>query len=188
MSHAWMRCIRNAACLSAGLALSVLSLSAAALEPGKWVAYPAEGLVVGNSGGLGPLAVCRAADDGGKHPGKLWQGQCWYEWGWEDRAASQFEVLKDAGYRWVAPTFGLDGKPVVPANPVDGGSGGARAGEARLLICQAYDSQDKTWHPGKYYAGACNIAWGGGRSVKKSKKRRLPGGGNSPNEVLILVK
>ncbi len=167
-----------------------------AFVAGRWVGMPANGIVTGGSGGLGPLPVCRADFNHGQHPGKLWQGQCNFEWGFEDKLQSNFQVLLDDGYHWVnpfvAPGAGIfvSGSVQVPNNAVDGGDAGDAANHVRLVVCQAYVSQDRTWHPGKFYAGKCNIAWGGapsagGGNVSRDRKVRTP---DVYGNVLILVK
>jgi hypothetical protein len=60
---------------SAGFILGVvlapaLSSQCDAMVAGHWVQPPANGV---NSGGLGPLTLCRADYDDGQHPGKVWQ-------------------------------------------------------------------------------------------------------------------
>lgn len=90
------------------------------------------------------------------HPGKLWAGTCNYGWGGISRYAREYEVLLDRGYHWeTATVFGL------PSNAIDGGPAGNAAGNVRLGVCEAFDGGDSTWHPGKFYAGKCNYAWGG---------------------------
>lgn len=154
--------------------LLTIDRSAEAFEGGTWVRLPADGLVTGRSGGLGPLAVCRSPFDNGEHPGKLWEGQCNFGWGGREHRSSNFVVLRSNGYTWKNPgnfvnsSFG--GQPVtqfvvaLPNNAVDGGDGGDHAGHSRLGICQAVHAtgrtDDKTWHPGKFYHNKCNIAWG----------------------------
>lgn len=61
---------------SAGFILGVvlapaLSSQCCAMVAGHWVQPPANGVVVGKSGGLGPLTLCRAEYDNGQHPGKV---------------------------------------------------------------------------------------------------------------------
>lgn len=166
---------------------------------GSWVRLPANGVVTGKSGGLGPLAVCRASFDGGQHPGKLWQGDCNFEWGFQDHFESNFEVLLDNGYSWINPgrfvinNFGqqvwtVDG---LPSNAVDGGDAGNAASHTRLGICQAYVAADNTWHPGKFYANSCNIAWGGSRTGGQGgerQRRQRKVGPDALGNVLVLVK
>jgi len=169
------------------------------LVGGSWVQLPANGIVTGKGAGLGPLVVCRASFDGGQHPGKLWQGDCNFEWGFQDHFESSFEVLLDNGYSWIKPgrfivnnygqqVWSFDG---LPPNAVDGGDAGNTAGHTRLGICQAYVAADNTWHPGKLYANFCNIAWGGSRSggqggERQRRQRRVEL--DASGDVLVLVK
>lgn len=179
-----------------GLIVVCLSNSGHALVAGRWVNYPANGVATGKSGGLGPLAICRANDDGGQHAGKLWEGQCHYEWGYQNRVSWEFQVLLDDGFSWVnpfvmPPAGTLSNETAkVPANAIDGGDAGQRAHHVRLAVCQAYIPQDKTWHPGKFYAGHCNIAWGAAGEAARDKKRkqRMKRAPNPEGDVLILVK
>jgi len=134
---------------------------------------PADGLVSGKSGGKGPLAVCRSTIDNGQHPGKLWEGQCNVEWGRREYRISDYEVLLDNRFSWVNPGKSL------PDNAVDSGDAGDAARHVRLGICQAYIASDNTWHPGKFYANYCYIAWGG------KGRRETP---NANGDVLVLVK
>jgi hypothetical protein len=172
--------------------LGFAGTKAHALFAGQWVTAPANGVVTAKAGGLGPLAVCRAEFDGGQHPGKLWQGQCHFEWGWDDKVADHFQVLLDDGFSWEnpfrLPPAGTLSNEIsdIPGNAVDGGDAGNQANHTRLTVCQAFIPQDNTWHPGKFYAGHCNIAWGGpGGNVSHGRKKRAP---NANGDVLILVK
>jgi len=67
----------------------------------------------------------------------------------------------------------------LPDNAVDSGDAGDAARHVRLGICQAYIASDNTWHPGKFYANYCYIAWGG------KGRRETP---NANGDVLVLVK
>jgi Protein of unknown function (DUF3421) len=159
--------------------------TAEALVGGRWVCLPADGLVTGKGGGRGPLAVCRSSFDGGQHAGKLWEGQCNFGWGGKEYRDSNFEVLLDSGYTWINPgqlvntSWGQQFIVTLPNNAVDGGDAGNAAGHVRLGICQAFVASDSTWHPGKFYANICNIAWGG------KERLEYPDGQGS---VLVLVK
>jgi hypothetical protein len=189
-----MRTVVAGALLLAGCAI-LASTDGNALVPGHWSdKHPGNGVVTGKAGGVGPLTVCRAKFDNGWHPGKVWQGQCHFEWGWVDHVSPTYQVLLDNGYTWQSPfvmppagTFG-EVAPQVPDNAVDGGDAGDAANHSELVVCQAFipKAKDKTWHPGKFYAGHCNIAWGGpGGKVSKERHRIKP---DSDGNVLILVK
>jgi hypothetical protein len=125
------------------------------LVNGSWVVPPGHGIEAGSAGGLGPLAVCRSDFDGGQQPGKLWQSQCNFGWGGQEKRLSTYQVLTANSYRWIVAGTTL------PTNAVVGGDAGITANHATLGICQVLISNDGTWHPGKFYAGNCNIAWGG---------------------------
>ena len=124
------------------------------LVPGTWVSPPGNGVMLGFTGGLGPLTVCRAPFDGGQQPGKVWEGQCNFGWGGQEVRSSNYEVLLDTGLQWIT------GVSQPPQNAIDGGDAGITAHSVRLAVCQVFKSEDSTWHPGKFYAGKCNIAWG----------------------------
>lgn len=183
--------VKDAAAVAVFL-LGMTSTQSYAYFAGRWVDAPANGVVTGKTGGLGPLTVCRAEFDGGQHPGKIWQGKCHFEWGWEDHVADHYQVLLDDGFIWQNPfrlppagTLSNDISEV-PENAVDGGDAGNQANHSRLVVCQALVPQDKTWHPGKFYSGHCNIAWGGpGGHVSHDRHRRTP---NDQGDVVILVK
>jgi hypothetical protein len=159
---------------------------------GTWVAPGSTANVVKadlNAGGNGPMAVCRAPQDGGQQVGKVWENQCWFEFAYKDVATSTYTVLvNDPKYVWVnayAGTYG-SGPGRIPDNAVNGGDAGVIAKHVLLGICQAFVPNDKTWHPGKFYAGKCNIAWGGlNGKVDPNMHVRLP---DADSTVRILVK
>ncbi|GIL02001.1 MAG: hypothetical protein BroJett030_19000 [Alphaproteobacteria bacterium] len=191
------RIARSCAYLAILAGLTAVTLHASqALTAGRWAKLPAEGVVAGRNGGLGPLAVCRAGFDAGQHPGKLWQGQCHFEWGWDDHITPSFEVLLDDGYRWENPgrvvqtVLGPVWKVELPSNAVDGGDAGTQAAHTRLGICLAFMPADNTWHPGKFFAEHCNIAWGGVGvdsmpDHPRNKRKVAP---LATGNVLVLVK
>jgi hypothetical protein len=135
-----------------------LATTAQALLAGAWTSPPANRAVVGFAGGVGPLRVCRGSFDNGEHPGKLWDGTCNVGWGGTTLYFDNYELLQDQGYVWQDASAGL------PANAVDGGDSGDGGGHTRMGVCQAFDGRDGTWHPGKFFAGNCNYAWGGSRT------------------------
>lgn len=114
------------------------------------------------------LPVCRAAYDGGMHPGKYWQNQCLFEWGNQKHAASQFQTLVNNGrMSWYKMTgtactsLGCFNRRLpIPQNAIDGGRAGNAAGNVILYVCKAHKGGQ--WHPGKWYADKCNIEWDGG--------------------------
>ena len=59
-----------------------------------WVKGPsAEGMIIGGSDAGRSLPVCRAAYQGGTHPGKVVAGKCNIGWGGKEIVLSAFEVL-----------------------------------------------------------------------------------------------
>jgi hypothetical protein len=124
------------------------------LVPGTWVSGQGNGVVTGFPGKLGSLTVCRANYDGGQQPGKVWEGQCNFGFGGQEVRLTDYQVLLDTGWQWVIAGNTL------PNNAVDGGDAGTTAHSVRLGVCQAFKSDDLSWHPGKFYANKCNIAWG----------------------------
>jgi hypothetical protein len=147
---------------------------------GHWVKPPGNGVVLASPGGEhGSLPVCRASYDNGMHPGKLWDGTCNIGWGGRTIYATDYEVLLDDGYEWVEV-----GNGGMPANAVDGGDAGDRAGHVRLGVCEVFNGGDSSWHPGKFYAGKGNYAWGGSKTDNLGKEIAQAPNGN----VRILVK
>jgi hypothetical protein len=184
-----IRTVLSYATLLTAFATLFTTMSAALVQV-PWVRAVKGGKYVsGNGDSTHPaLTVCRSAFDGGQQVGKLWQNECAFEWGWQDHVNGVYEVLPaDRNYHWVNPyrgTYG-SGKGALPDNAVYGGNAGTQAGGAGLGVCQAYDKDDGYWHPGKFYAGYCNIAWGGvGTRVKKAKRRRTP---DADGTVLVLT-
>jgi hypothetical protein len=183
----------SVAALFAIVGLVSFNSQTSAWYEGRWVKGPgpAGGIVMGGSfPGKPDLPICRAKQDGGWHPGKVWQGSCWFEWGWADVATPNYEVLlKEPEFRWVnafCGTYG-SGKGKLRPNAVFGGDGGNAANHEGLGVCSAYVPEDGIEHPGKFYKGYCNIAWGGGNGVDQRMKRREPGADGHVS-LLISVK
>jgi len=143
-----------------------------AVVQGRWTSPPGNGVVLGAPGDLGRLTICRADYDGGQQPGKGWEGACNFGFGGLEIRSYTYQVLLDDGYRWIATGS-------LPDNAVDGGDAGFTAHDVRLGVCQAFQGNDNSWHPGKLYAGKCNIAWGG---------REIAVSPNPRGDVLVLVK
>ena len=59
------------------------------------------------------------------------------------------------------PVYGcINQRLDVPQNAIDGGSPGNSSGGApNMAVCKA--NKGGQWHPGKFYAGKCNIEWDG---------------------------
>ncbi len=164
-----------------------------ALVPGNWVAsygYPAAGAFTTGQPSF-YLPVCRANYDGGKHPGKFWQGECWFEWGNAAHHTPSFETLVNTGtydwypmWYWGCDQYGLCGNIArpVPQNAIDGGPAGWQAGQVPLPVCMAYKGGE--WHPGKFYKGMCNIEWGG-QGLALPIKNEL---GATPYYIHVAVK
>jgi hypothetical protein len=141
------------------------------LVPGNWVpsyGAPAQGAFTVQPPTSTP--VCRAAHDGGRHPGKFYAGQCFYEWHDQNYTVSRFETLVDPGtYSWFRLTLtecAPDGTCAtavspMPANAIDGGSAGEMLKHVRMPVCKAW-YRDR-WYPGKFLNGRCHIthAWSG---------------------------
>ena len=165
--------------LGALLLLAAGAATAHATVPGNWVRGPsAPAAVTASGGGLHPnMPVCRGRLDNGMHPGKLWAGSCNIGWGGVTKYVKDYELLVGR-YTWVTAT--VDGKP---ANAVDGGSAGDAAGHVRLGVCEVFNGGDASWHPGKFYAGKCNYAWGGSDGDHLGKEIAVVPNGN----VRILV-
>lgn len=98
------------------------------------------------------LYVCRASYQGGMHPGKIVDGNCNIGWGGEEVRLPRYQVLvsNSQRYRWFPANYGS-----FPTNAVDGGFENGQ----RLFICQA--NWNGGVHPGKVFAGNCNIGYGG---------------------------
>lgn len=134
--------------------------------PQQWVAYtgtiPADAVVGGTENGK-PLYVGRVPFKDGIHPGKILPGGiCNIGWGGKEYSFNQgFEVL-------VAPpnsTMWVEYKGKVPADAVPGGYNDAS--KTPLYVAKhAYMNGE---HPGKLWANACNIGYGGAEIVLKDK-------------------
>ena len=147
---------------------------------GHWVKPPGNSVVLASPGGRhSSMVVCRASYDNGQHPGKLWDGTCNFGWGGVTHYATDYEVLLDDGYEWVEI-----GNAGMPANAVDGGDAGDRAGHVRLGVCEVFNGGDGSWHPGKFYAGKGNYAWGGSKTDNLGVEIAQAPNGN----VFILIK
>ena len=125
----------------------------------KWAAstgrLPANAFI-GGSEGSRKLAVCRAAYQGGTHPGKVVAGKCNIGWGGKEIVIRKFEVMTNKGVT-LAWAKGPSAKGMI--------IGGAERGRS-LPVCRGkYKSGT---HPGKVVAGKCNIGWGGKEIVLRS--------------------
>lgn len=118
----------------------------------SWIrgpSVPANAVIGGTEPGR-TLPICRASYHNGVHPGKVVAGWCNIGWGGREIVLASFDVLLNTGGapKWV---FG----PGVPPNAVIGG----QADGHNLPICRA--SYQGGVHPGKLWAGNCNIGYGG---------------------------
>lgn len=106
----------------------------------------------GSEAGKG-LAICRAAFQGGMHPGKVVNGKCNISWGGREYAIAAYEVLvsNNAKLAW-AP--GPSAARMV--------LGGQENGKG-LFICRA--AYQNGLHPGKIVNGKCNFGWGGSEII-----------------------
>lgn len=119
----------------------------------SWPIY--RGVIPGNAvaGGREPgrtLYVCKAAFQGGVHPGKIVDGKCNITYGGREYPQDSFQIFVGSGYRWVYPRSNA-----IPRNAV---AGGYENGQP-LFICQA--PYARGIHPGKIIGGSCNIGYGG---------------------------
>jgi hypothetical protein len=114
---------------------------------------PATALIAGQEGGL-PVSICRAAYQGGTHPGKLLGNNgCSIGYGGREVLIPQYEVLtgNPQNTRWVQSAGG---------QPVPGAYiGGGEPGRPQLPVCRA-PIQNGTI-TGKVVAQFCNISAGG---------------------------
>jgi len=117
---------------------------------------PASALVAGQEGGL-PVAICRAAYNGGTHPGKLLGNNgCSIGYGGKEILIPQYEVLTGTpqaqqASKWVAASGGQAAPGVY--------IGGGEPGRPQLPVCRApYNNGVIT---GKLVAQFCNISAGG---------------------------
>jgi len=120
------------------------------------------------SDGSLPLPVCRVPYDGGKHPGKFWDGSCRFEWGGQAKQSfDNYEILQkpaSGSYSW-KPLCNWDAGyqrcfTDVPGNAIYGGDSGDVSGHQPLYICAAKRNYTE-WHVGKYWRGKCNFEYGG---------------------------
>lgn len=114
---------------------------------------PSTALIAGQEGGL-PVSICRAAYNGGTHPGKLLGNNgCSIGYGGKEILIPQYEVLtgNPQATRWVQSSGG---------QPVPGAYiGGGEPGRPQLPVCRA-PIQNGTI-TGKVVAQYCNISAGG---------------------------
>jgi len=122
------------------------------------------GTFVGGSEPGRSLPICRAAYNGGVHPGKVVAGKCNIGWGGKEIVLTGYQAMVAApnAFRWAKAGGAL------PANAVIGGSEPGRT----LPICRA--AYNKGVHPGKVVAGKCNIGWGGKEIVLTSYEVLVP--------------
>jgi hypothetical protein len=133
-----------------------------AMGPYQWVDGPtaiAQGklanAVVGGSEGSTTLYICRVPQSDGVHPGKAFNGLCNIGWG-------GVEVSKSSGYELLINTRPELAKYLAVNwinSGVAGGFIGGKAGSTNLPVCHA--AYTNGWHPGKEWAGKCNIGYGG---------------------------
>lgn len=95
------------------------------------------------------LYVCRAAYQGGLHPGKLLAGKCLIGYGGKEVGLSRYEVLVGAREGMWAP----------PGRNFEGALEGGREDGRVLLLCRA--DYSGALHPGKVVSGVCNFGYGG---------------------------
>jgi hypothetical protein len=98
------------------------------------------------------LSVCRAAQGGGTHPGKLVGGKCAIGYGGKEVALTDYELLTglEKEVTWVAAKNG---------EAVKGTVAGGSEGSKTLAICRF--KHENNVHPGKVVGTTCNIGYGG---------------------------
>jgi hypothetical protein len=189
-SSLFIRSVSACTLLLAGVLMGAAPAFSAGVQ-GVWMKGPkADGAMTGASSGKELLPICRANFDNGQHPGKLWKQQCNFEWGWNDKLASDYEVLKaDSRYQWVNPYSGTYGRGPgkLPDNFVIGGDAGDASKHVQMGICQAFVKDDGRWHPGKFFDGKCNIAYGGPEATKDSSKKMRVQMPDADGNVKVLV-
>jgi len=97
-----------------------------------------------------PLFVCRGYYQGGMHPGKLFNGMCYFGWGGREVVTPQYQVLVSS-----YPLSWIPSRGRLPLNAIVGGE----QHDGPLYICQA--AYRGGVHPGKVYKRMCHISWGG---------------------------
>ncbi|MBS1806679.1 MAG: DUF3421 domain-containing protein [Acidobacteria bacterium] len=96
------------------------------------------------------LPLCRAAYNGGTHPGKIVNGKCHFAYGGTEINVSSFDVLTATqNPAFMLNTTGNGEKFIV----------GAESNGQPLYLCSA--AYQNGTHPGKIVNGKCNITWGG---------------------------
>lgn len=143
-------------------------------SPLQWVPAPGiqgRNVVAGSERGQ-PLHVCRAAYQGGVHPGKAIAGSCNIGWGGKEIVVRDHDVLVGDG-RW-SPK----GTPGAFAAGYENG--------ARLTLCRARFRE--SMHAGKVIGGTCNIGWGGEEKTISDFEVFVPAWRSAPsNEAVQLV-
>jgi hypothetical protein len=139
--------------VSAGCLLAAPARAELAWVPARDGFVPQNAVVGGNESNGERLYVCRAAHNGGFHPGKVraaFKG-CYFGAGGAEHAAPSYEVLVGGPVVWVPAQDGA-----VPPNAVRGGREGS--GET-LFICRA--SFEGGIHSGKLRPAfrGCNISY-----------------------------
>lgn len=99
------------------------------------------------------LLVCRAAHQGGIHPGKVVAGKCNIGFAGHEIIKTRFEVVNNC-----PGTFSSSSSSPLVA--------GREANGSPLYVCRA--AHANVWHPGKVVGGKCNISYGGAELTKAS--------------------
>jgi hypothetical protein len=157
------------------------------MGPYAWVDGPSEvaknpGLssaVLGGQEGSIKLYVCRAQLQDGVHTGKFFNGQCNIGWGGQ-------ELSLTTGYQLLVNTQPnlanfLPQTWVAPATPAATTFHGGTVGNTQMRVCRA--SHNNGFHPGKEWAGKCNIGWGG-QEIASTSYEVLSLGFNKSNWML----
>ncbi|MSS69988.1 MAG: DUF3421 domain-containing protein [Candidatus Latescibacteria bacterium] len=135
------------------------------MGPYAWVDGPthlqkdpqlASGVFVGQEG-TNRMFVCRAKMADGVHPGKFFNGMCNVGWGGVEKVhTSGYELLVNTqpqNAKFLPQTW------VSPATAASATFTGGSAGTTAMRVARA--SYNNGVHPGKEWAGKCNIGWGG---------------------------
>lgn len=108
------------------------------------------------------LGVCRAVQEGGVHPGKIFGGRCNVGWAGKELVFDEYQVLiaRQDAFWHIPATENMDLSRALV--------GGYEAKGAPLDVCIAHHvtgwailKQDHGRHPGKYALGKCNFGFGG---------------------------
>lgn len=131
------------------IASAIVLCSTRVLAQAEWIPWTGdwpENAVAGGEENGKILYVCRAENEGAKHPGKLLEGHCNIGWGGKELVLDSYDILVNNGGIQLVWEGANNNK--IPHGAVQGGTENGRP-----LVVGQLTRPDGSVHPGKVFRG-----------------------------------